>query len=196
MADIDDLERNVMQAASAGRIEDASAALQTLLKMQPDQRQAATSLLRIVRDGHLPIERSLEVLTEIEACHPSDIELVSLLGDCLERACDIDFLNAPPPDQALFETVVNTLSRAASDPNHSGHETRILEGLATAARMRARQSDAVAEAAHKRLVELEPELRAATLQLRLILEDLRKVRGGDERQPARRRAVEGTGRPV
>ena len=156
MADIDELERNVIDAASAGRVEDASAALQALVRMQSDQRQAAMSLLRIVRDSHLPVEKSLEVLTEIEACHGSDIELISVLGDCLERARDVDFLNAPPPDEPLFEAVVNTLSRAASDSKHAGNESLILEGLATAARMRARQSDDIAEAAYKRLAELEP----------------------------------------
>jgi len=71
---IDDLERSVTEAASAGRIDDASAALQALLKMQLDQRQAAVSLLRIVRDGRLPIEMSLTVLAEIEARYPRDID--------------------------------------------------------------------------------------------------------------------------
>lgn len=114
------------------------------------------SLLMIVKDGHLALEQSLKILTEIEACHPSDIGLISLLGDCLEQAREVEFLNAPPPEQPLFETVVNKLSRAVSDPKHAGDESQILEGLATAARMRARQSDAIAEAAYKRLVELEP----------------------------------------
>jgi hypothetical protein len=41
MADIDGLERSVMDAVSAGRLEDASAALQLLLKAQVDQREAA-----------------------------------------------------------------------------------------------------------------------------------------------------------
>jgi hypothetical protein len=48
------------------------------------------------------------------------------------------------------------LSRAASDSKHAGIESLILEGLATAARMMARQSDDIAEAAYKRLAELEP----------------------------------------
>jgi tetratricopeptide (TPR) repeat protein len=156
MADIDGLERSVMDAVSAGRLEDASAALQLLLKAQVDQREAAMSLLRIVRAGQLPVETSLEVLTEIEACRPTDIELISLLGDCLELARDIGFLNAPPPDAPLFQAVVKTLSRAASDAKYAGNESLILEGLATAARMRARQSDDVAEAAYRRLAELEP----------------------------------------
>ena len=96
------------------------------------------SLLRIVRGGQLPIERSLAVLTEIEACHRNDIELISLLGDCLELARDIGFLNASPPDEPVFEAVVNTLSRVAFDSKHAGDESLILDGLATAARMRAR----------------------------------------------------------
>jgi hypothetical protein len=156
VAEIDDLERNVMGAASAGRIEDASGALRALLDMQAKEREAAMSLLRIVRDGQLPVERSLEILTEIEAFHRDDIELISLVGDCLELARDIGFLNAPPPDEPVFEAVVNTLSRAASDSRHAGNQSLILEGLATAARMRARQSDDIAETAYKRLVELEP----------------------------------------
>ena len=156
MPDIEELERQIMASASAGRIDDASAALQALVKMQSDQRQAAMSLLRIIRDGHLPVEKSLEVLTKIEACHRNDIELISLLGDGLEMARDIGFLNAPPPHEPVFEEVVNTLSRAGSDSRHDGKESLILGGLATAARMRARQSDDIAEAAYKRLVELEP----------------------------------------
>lgn len=156
MADIDDLERKIIAAASVGRVEDASEALQTLRTMQREQRQAAMSLLRIVRDGCVSIETSLEVLTEIEARHSGDIELISLLGDCLELARDVGLLNAPPPDERVFEAVINTLSRATSDSKHAGHESLILEGLATAARMRARQSDDIAEAAYKRLAELEP----------------------------------------
>ena len=65
MPDIEELERQIMASASAGRIDDASAALQALVKMQSDQRQAAMSLLRIIRDGHLPVEKLLEVLTKI-----------------------------------------------------------------------------------------------------------------------------------
>ena len=136
MPDIEELERQIMASASAGRIDDASAALQALVKMQSDQRQAAMSLLRIIRDGHLPVEKSLEVLTKIEACHRNDIELISLLGDGLEMARDIGFLNAPPPHEPVFEEVVNTLSRAGSDSRHDGKESLILGGLATAARMR------------------------------------------------------------
>ena len=186
MAEIDDLERSVTDAASAGRIDDASAALETLLKMQRNQREAAMSLLRIVYDGHLPVGKSLEVLTEIEACHPSDIELISLLGDCLERAREIDFLNAPPPDEPLFETVVNTLSEATRDSRHADNES-LLEGLATAARMRARQSHAIAEAAHKRLVELDPASAPRQYNYGLFLKTRGKFAEG---MSANQRAVE------
>ena len=187
MAEIDDLERNVTEAASAGRIDDASAALHALLKMQRDQREAAISLLRIIRDRHLPIEESLKVLIEIEASHPGDVELVARLGDCLELARDIDLLNAPPPDEPLFERVVNALSAAASKSTYAGNESLILEGLATAARMRARQSDAIAEASHKRLVELEPNSPRRQYNYGLFLKTRGKFAEG---MSANQRAVE------
>jgi tetratricopeptide (TPR) repeat protein len=186
-AEINELERKVIDAASAGRVEDAEVALRALLDAQVKHRQAALSLLRIVQDGHLSLEKSLKVLTEIKACYPDDIELISWLGDCLERAREVDFLNAPPPDELLFEAVVDTLSRAASDPKYAGNESQILEGLATAARMRARQSDAIAEAAYKRLTELEPHSTQRQYNYGLFL----KTRGRfDEGMSANQRAAE------
>jgi tetratricopeptide (TPR) repeat protein len=150
------IERRVVEAAEAGQDEAAWKSLQPLLRAQRHQREAAIRLARIVERRCLTIDNALAALTEIERAHSGDLELLGVIGEALEGARDIDQLNLAPPEHSLFERVVDGLAEAAGNAIGTAAEPRLLSGLATAARMLARQRDEVAEASHKRLIELDP----------------------------------------
>ncbi|NNF79001.1 MAG: prenyltransferase [Rhizobiales bacterium] len=115
------------------------------------------SLLRIVSEQCLQTDNATEVLSEIDQSHHQDVELLSFLAECLEAVRDIDDLNAPPPDEEVFQTVVERLTAYAQSPKDVDEEKTILRGLATAARVQARQHDEIAEKSYRRLVEIEPQ---------------------------------------
>jgi hypothetical protein len=155
--EIDAVEQKVRAAAAAGDAETAWRLAQDLLGAQAVQRPAAESLLRLVHGSSFSVERTLELLATIEESHGHDVELVARIGDCLEDARDISFLNAVAPDHPLFERVVRTLSDALCIPRPKTDEMRILHGLATAARLSGRATDEVTERACRRMIELEPK---------------------------------------
>src|SRR5262245_26844977 len=154
---IEATEKKVVEAAQSGDDEGAWRELKPLLSGLRHQRGAALSLLRIVQGRHLSVERALEVLDEVHKALPHDLEVVCLIGSCTEAARDIDSLNLAPPAHPLFEEVVDKLIEYAMHPASAEAERMIHMGLATAARMMARQRDRAAEASYRRLVELEPE---------------------------------------
>jgi hypothetical protein len=150
-------EQKVRAAAQSGDTEKAWRLTRELLGVQAAQRSAAECLLRLVRDSIFSVEQALEVLTAIEEAHGRDVELVAWIGYCLEEARDMGFLNAAAPDHPLFDKLVRTLSDALHAPRPGADEIQVLLGLATAARLKGRSADAVAESACRRLIELEPE---------------------------------------
>jgi len=153
---IETLEQEVIEEADAGRSETAWNKVQPLRKSQHHQREAASALLRIVGRHGLPREGAADVLLEIAQSHPQDADLLAMLGECLQVARDIDDLNAPPPAHAVFRTALERLAALAQD--HAGRpgEEAILQGLATAARMLARQHDDIAENSYRKLVAIDP----------------------------------------
>jgi hypothetical protein len=157
-SEISALEQRVNSAASAGDAETAWRLAQDLLRVQAVQRAAAECLLRLVTGGTFSVDRSLEVLAAIEEAHRQDVELVAGIGYCLEEARDMGFLNAAAPDHPLFGHVVQTLSEALSAPRSPSDEMRLLQGLATAARLCGRAADEIAERACLRVLALEPEV--------------------------------------
>jgi len=150
------LEQDVIDEAEAGREDGAWQKLQPLRQAQHHQHEAASSLLRIIGQGCLPTEGAADVLLEIAQSHPQDAKLLATVGECLETARDIDDLNAPPPDHAVFHTVIERLVALARDQAGLSGEEDILRGLATAARMPARQYDDIAESSYRKLTEINP----------------------------------------
>jgi hypothetical protein len=104
----------------------------------------------------LPIDHALRVLADLHASHVRNPALLGLIGSALQSARDIDFLNAPPPEHPLFREVSGQLAALAAAVRGEETEQAILRGLATAARMLARQQDEVAETSCQRLIELDP----------------------------------------
>lgn len=154
--EIDAIVRDVIAEGKAGREQAAWHMVQPLRTAQARQPEAAMALLWIVEVRGLERQASVEILSEIERSHHQDIEILSALGGCLERARDIDDLNAPPPADSVFRNTVEKLhALARAYEGQPGQET-ILRGLATSARMLARQHDATAESSHRKLTEINP----------------------------------------
>lgn len=154
---IEEAKVRCIEALSTDQHDSAWQALQPLLRAQRHQREVARTLIEIVEHGDLSWERALEILEKIHAGHGKDVEILGLLGDALEQARDIDMLNAPPPESELFAVIADKLSLLVEKQRATEQEKILLSGLATAARMMARQRDALAERACRRLLELEPD---------------------------------------
>jgi Flp pilus assembly protein TadD len=154
--EIDAIVHGVIAEGQAGRKESAWRMLQPLRKAQSRQRRAAMALLWIVDAQGLERQAAVELLSEIEQSDHQDIEILSALGRCLERVRDIDDLNAPPPAEAVFRKVVEKLAALATRYDGRPEQETILCGLATSARMLARQHDAIAESSHRKLAGIKP----------------------------------------
>lgn len=155
--EIESIERLTVDAADAGDTDKAWATLQPLLRVQRRQEDAASSLVRIVDAGHLPIDKSLEILSRVYERHSESEPMLAAIGAALDAARDLDQLNLQPPDHPLFYQVIDKLQEILANTNHEQDtEIQILDGLANAARMVARQRDELAENSYKRLVEIDP----------------------------------------
>lgn len=143
-------------AIAANDCDEAWKILSPLTKAQTSNDVAADALIDIIRSGHLTIEQSLDLLSEIFEAHEDDDDVVILMGGAMEAGRDLDYLNDPPPEHPLFEQVINRLSEIALATNDRKKEALIVEGLSCTARLMARQYDEVAEKSYTRLVELLP----------------------------------------
>lgn len=102
-------------------------------------------------------DKALEIIAGLYRENPQDPQVVARLGEWLEDARDISMLNAPPPHQPLFGEIADTLAALAKAARGSDDEAPLMSALATAARMMARQRDAVVEESSRRVIELDPE---------------------------------------
>jgi tetratricopeptide (TPR) repeat protein len=167
------LEQNIIEEAEAGRTDGAWQKLQPLRQAQHHQPEAAASLLRIIGQCGLPTDGAADVLLEIARSHPRDGQMLGRVGECLESARDIDDLNTAPPAHVVFQTVIERLAALAREEVGLPGEKNILRGLATAARMAARQYDDLAQSSYRRLTEINPRKSAYHYNLGLFF----KTRG-------------------
>ncbi|MBY3378781.1 MULTISPECIES: prenyltransferase [Rhizobium] len=154
--EIDAIARDVVAEGQAGRRQAAWQKIQPFRKAQRHQTEAAMALLWIVEEQSLAREEATDVLSEIADAHADNIDILSALGLCLEAVRDIDDLNAPPPEHPIFQTMVAKLDRLAKLHEGRPEQEQILRGLATSARMMARQMDAIAENSLWKLTEIDP----------------------------------------
>jgi len=171
-------KQRFIEESEAGHGDSAWESLQPLLAAQSQQEDVALTLVELVEHGYLSRERALDVLERVHEAHRTNELLLGLLGDALERARDLDMLNAPPPENELFATVVDNLAVLATKAQGTEHEHILLSGLATAARMMARQRDQLAESAHRRLLELEPDVGYRHYNYGLLLKTRGRFREG------------------
>lgn len=155
--EVDAIARGAVAEGEAGLTQAASQKIQPLRKAQRHQAEAAMALLWIVDRRSLTREEAADILAEIADAHDDNIAILSRLGLCLEAVRDIDDLNAPPPEHPVFRAMVAKLSRLARRYEGQPEQEQVLRGLATAARMMARQHDAIAEDSLQRLIEIDPQ---------------------------------------
>ena len=155
----DEIGAIVRDAVAEGQSDRKQAAWQTiqpLRRVQRHQTEAALALLWIVEERSLAREGAAELVSEIADAHDDNMDLLSKLGSCLEAVRDIDDLNARAPVHPIFQTAVEKLARLAKLYEGKAEQEQILRGLATAARMMARQQDAIAEDSLRKLIEINP----------------------------------------
>lgn len=145
------------EAYNASDNEKAFEIVTPLVNAQAANSVAADALINLIENDCFSVDQSLALLTEIYQAHENDDELVISIGNAIEAACDIDFLNAPPPEAQLFKAIIDRLSELAESTTDLDTKICILEGLASTARLMARQYDELAEKSYMRLVELLPE---------------------------------------
>ncbi|MDH2385773.1 prenyltransferase [Bradyrhizobium sp. CER78] len=150
------MARDAVAEGQADRKQAAWQTIQPLREAQRHQPEAAMALVWIVDQQSLPRDEAADLLLEIADAHDDDIGVLSALGQCLEAVRDIDDLNAPPPDHPIFQTMVEKLDRLAKLHAGPSEQEWILRGLATAARMMARQHDAIVEDCLRKLVAIDP----------------------------------------
>ncbi|MEO1245357.1 MAG: prenyltransferase [Pseudomonadota bacterium] len=154
------LEAVLQSIDSALEDDDAELAwsrLQPLWKAQAHQEDIAKRLLDMVEQRRLPVERGLDVLEAVAAAYPDNPEMLGLVGVSTEGARDLDRLNLAAPEAEFFAGLVARLDELLAQAEDPEDEAKLLAGLATAARMMARQRDEIADRAYRRLVELSPE---------------------------------------
>ncbi len=190
--EIESLEDEIVEDSRAGRDEAVREKVQRLRNAQHHQKDAAASLLLVVDRQCLSREAAAEVLSEIAGSHGEDLDLLQALGECLESARDIDDLNAAPPEDAVFHDVVEKLAGLAEDHQGGAEEEGLLGGLATAARMLARQGDGIAERSYRRLTEIDPENSAYHYNLGLFYKTRGRFEDGMESNRIAARLAEET----
>ena len=171
--EIEALRRDIIADARARRADAAWDKVQPLRAAQRHQTEAAMALLFVVHERCLASEAALSVLSEVAKSHDQDIHILSALSECLESARDIDDLNAPPPDDPVFGAVVEKLAAFAASYEGQPEQEQILFGLASAARVLAREHDAIAETSYRKLTEIDPRRAAYHYNLGLF----QKTRG-------------------
>jgi hypothetical protein len=154
---LEKIQKGIVEDAGARRGNEAWQGIQTLMPAARRQEFVALAVVYLVGQGHFSVEQSLELLADVYGAHQQSAAVLGLMGDALEKARDINFLNAPPPQHPLFLDVITALAELAGRARGDQSEVGLLEGLATAARMVGRQRDELVEMACRRLIELEPK---------------------------------------
>lgn len=153
---ISKIKDDVTSALENEQYDLAMKSLQPLIEAQANNEEAADCLIEIIERGDLDVDDALVVLNDIYESHKGNIQLVSSVGSALEYARNIDELNLPPSEHPLFQSVVDSLSKALKSFETEDEEEVILLGLSTATRMMARQHDSVSLDSYRRLVEMYP----------------------------------------
>jgi hypothetical protein len=188
---ISDIEARAKELLEAGDPDAAWPLWRSLLDRLGDDRDAALSVLRIVEDHAVGIDRATEALKGIFDAYEQDMEIIARIGECIQRARDIDDLNAPPPGGDLFPEVLERLAACAVEVRDADLEILVLSGLAHTARLMSRQHDDIAERSYRRLVELLPQRSYVHYNLGLFFKTRGRFREGIEpNQAAMRLAKE------
>ncbi len=152
--------------------------LKPLRRAQARQEDVAERLLDLVEQRRLPVENGLEILERVAEAHAGNPMIVGQIGASTEGARDLDQLNLAAPAEVFFADLVQRIERLLDDADDAKIETQLLSGLATAARMMARQCDDVADRAYQRLIELSPDRSSTHYNYGLYLKTRGRFREG------------------
>ena len=175
---LEQLEQDIVRDAKAGRDNEAWQGIQGVMPAARRQEFVALAVVRLVGQGHFSVAQSLELLADVYEAQKQSANVLALMGEALERARDINFLNAPPPEHPLFLNVASALAQLVQRARGEKSEVALLEGLATAARMLGRQRDELVEKSCQRLIELEPKHEAHYYNYGLFLKTRGRFREG------------------
>ncbi len=145
---IKEIHDNAIEASNSDEVWEI---LSPLIKAQSSNDVAADALIDLIHNGHLTIEQSLELLSEIYDAHKDNDDIVILIGGAMEAGRN---LNDPPPEHPIFAKVIKRLSEMAMATKDKEKEALIIEGLSCSARLMGRQYDNLAQKSYARLVEL------------------------------------------
>lgn len=175
-----ELVQRVEKDAKEGRAEEAWEGVQSMLPAARRQEFVAAGIAYLMGAGGFSQERSLEILEQVYEAQRQSETVLAVVGAALDSARNVDFLNAPPPESPLFAAVVTALHGLSERNKGSATEVELLEGLATAARMMARQHDDLVEMACRRLIELQPDNAGYHYNFGLFLKTRGRFREGME----------------
>jgi len=150
------IEKIYAAAIEASESEETWKILDPLIKAQTSNILAAKALIDVVKNGHLTIEQSLDLLSQIFDAHKFNDDIVILIGKAMEAGRNLDYLNDPPSDHPLFPNIIKQLSEMAVAIRDEKKEALIIEGLSCTTRLVGRQYDDLAKKSYARLVELLP----------------------------------------
>ena len=153
---IADISARATEAAERDEKDTAWQIVQPLMHAMPEQPAAAIRLLKLVEAAVVDADRALTALEAVEAAYPDHDEILGRIGEASEGAADVDELNRAPPTHPFFTRLVEKLAARAASAKGQAAEERLWSGLATAARMCARQHDDLVARSYQRLVELDP----------------------------------------
>src|SRR4051812_19451113 len=107
---LEQIQQGIVKDAQAGRDEEAWQGTQTLMPAARRQEFVALGVVYLVGQGHFSVEQSLELLTDVYEAQKHSTQVLALMGSPLDRARDINVLNAPPPGHPLFLNVTTALA--------------------------------------------------------------------------------------
>lgn len=116
--------------------------LSPLIKAQCSNDIAADALIDIIHNGHLTIEQSMDLLSDIYEAHKDNDDVIILVGSAMEAGRDLDYLNDEPPEHPLFSEIIKRLSEMTMTTKDK--EALIVEALSCTARLMGRQYDDLA----------------------------------------------------
>jgi len=175
---LEQIQKDIVRDAKADRGDQAWQGIQSLMPAARRQEFVALAVVHLVGQGHFSVDQSLEILADVYEAQKQSADVLALIGEALDRARDINILNAPPPEHPLFLNVATALAQLVGPARGSKNEVALLEGLATAARMLGRQRDELVEMSCKRLIELRPKNDSDHYNLGLFLKTRGRFREG------------------
>ncbi len=107
---LEQIQKDIVRDAKADRGDQAWQGIQSLMPAARRQEFVALAVVHLVGQGHFSVDESLELLADVYEAQKQSADVLALIGEALDRARDINILNAPPPEHPLFLNVTTALA--------------------------------------------------------------------------------------